>query len=122
MEKAVSNAKALFDRNLTRYGVDPLAAQAEIEAIIQRSKCVKVDSDLIMAVLVKKNMLWIDCAASETHAHNQNTKAGLEWAENQARSLGLQFVGFQTVRPGLKRKALALGYIEHENDRFLKQL
>lgn len=50
---------------------------------------------------------WIVAAAG---TGTGMTESGLEAVEGQARAAGCRVVGFQTIRPGLVRKAQRVGY------------
>ncbi|TAH10516.1 MAG: hypothetical protein EAZ11_12285 [Curvibacter sp.] len=91
--------------------VDPLGRETLAEAV-RGAWCLRLISDKGSMVLCVKSVngrLWIAAAGAESR--QSMTADVLAWAMEKARQWRAVGVGFQTARPGLVRRACALGYV-----------
>lgn len=91
--------------------MDPLGLES-VADVVRGAWCLRLVSDkgsMVLAIKSVNHRLWIAAAAGESR---QSMAADvLAWAMGKARQWGAAGVGFQTVRPGLVRRACALGYV-----------
>lgn len=91
--------------------VDPLGRETLAQAV-RGAWCVRLVSgagSMVLAIKAQNHRLWI--AAAGADSCQSMTADVLAWAMDKARQWGAVGVGFQTVRPGLVRRACALGYV-----------
>lgn len=94
-------------RELLELAISDDVQQVGLDAILEGCEFFRV-GNLGLALKIRGAELWIQAAGG---ADRENlTRLGLEAVERIAQQAGMDSVGFQTRRPGLVRKARALGY------------
>lgn len=91
--------------------VDPLG-QATVQSAVRGCSCWRLSSpagSVVFALSVRDGRAWVHAAAGRTSA--SMTRATFDAIEAVARGAGATWLGFQTARRGLVRRARASGFL-----------
>lgn len=104
----VSRARAMAAIVAARI---PVGVPTSAHWLTEGGACMELrtdDGSMVFVVRREGDALWVDAAAATSGA--RNLAAGLPLADEIARQLGCRRVAFDTLRPGLVRRARRAGY------------